>query len=455
MTFRPVDPATGRAGQPVEEHTAEAARAAAAAAHDAHMEWRERPVEERVEHWRRAAALCRGRAEELAGLMAEEMGKPLEQGRAEAEKCAWLCEYVAEIAHQALGPVEVETEARWSGWVHEPLGVVLAVMPWNFPFWQVFRAAVPALTAGNAVLLKHAPNVPGCAEECRTLLHEAGVPEALFANLFVDEDAVADLIGHPAVQGVTLTGSVGAGRAVAARAGEALKKTVLELGGSDPYLILEDADLELAAEKCVTSRLINSGQSCIAAKRFIAVDTIHDAFVGQVLARLEAAVVGDPRDPETTVGPLARQDLRDELHRQVTESVAAGATLELGGEVPERAGWFYPVTLLTGVGEGMPAWREELFGPVASVIRADDAAHAVEIANATSFGLGAAVFTADEERGRRIAARELRAGSCSVNDFVASDPRLPFGGIRESGYGRELSPLGLREFVNVKTVQVA
>jgi succinate-semialdehyde dehydrogenase/glutarate-semialdehyde dehydrogenase len=455
MTFQHIDPSTGTAGDLYESCSREYAIGAARSAGDAQQVWRRRPLEERIAVWPRAAALLRERREALARRMADEMGKPLDQGRSEVDKCAWLCEYMAEIAPDALAPVRVETDASWSGWVHTPLGVVLAVMPWNFPFWQVFRAAVPALTAGNAVLLKHAPNVPGCAADCVRLLDDAGLPQGLFVNLYAETETVGEVIEDPAVQGVTLTGSVAAGRAVAARAGRALKKTVLELGGSDPYLILEDADLDLAAEKCVTSRLVNSGQSCIAAKRFIAVSRIHDAFVERVRARLAEAVVGDPREPGTTVGPLAREDLRDEVHRQVRDSVDAGATLVMGGDLPARDGWWYPVTLLTGVTAGMPAGSEEIFGPVASVTRAADEDEAIGIANRTVYGLGAAVFTRDDARGRAIAAHRLEAGSCFVNDYVASDPRLPFGGIRQSGYGRELSPLSLREFVNVKTVQVA
>ncbi|MEM6794308.1 MAG: aldehyde dehydrogenase family protein, partial [Acidobacteriota bacterium] len=335
-----------------------------------------------------------------------------------------------------------------------PLGVVLAVMPWNFPLWQVFRFAAPTLMAGNGALLKHAPNVMGCALEIEGILRQAGFPEHLFRALRVEERAVASLLEDPRVRAVTLTGSGAAGRAVAAKAGEQLKKSVLELGGSDPYVVLDDADLAHAAKTCVDSRLINSGQSCIAAKRFIVVSSRRREFEALVLEHMRAKRLGDPADPATDIGPQARRDLRDALDRQVAKSIERGAALLLGGEVPEGPGAFYPATVLTDVAPGMPAYEEELFGPVASILIARDEEDALRLANDTSFGLGAAVFTRDAERGRRIAAERLEAGCCFVNDFVRSDPRLPFGGIGQSGYGRELSAYGIREFVNVKTVFV-
>jgi succinate-semialdehyde dehydrogenase/glutarate-semialdehyde dehydrogenase len=372
------------------------------------------------------------------------------------EKCAWVCEYYAEQAEAQLAPVPVDTpdtEAK-TYWTHEPLGVVLAVMPWNFPFWQVFRFAAPNLMAGNAGLLKHASNVPGCALAIEDVFRDAGFPDGLFRTLLIDHELSERLLEQPLLRAVTLTGSVRAGKAVAAKAGSLVKKTVLELGGSDAYVILEDADLERAVETCVTSRLINSGQSCIAAKRFVVVEAVREHFEERMVGRMRAARMGEPSDPMTDVGPQARADLRDELHRQVRDSVDAGARCLLGGTVPEGPGAFYPPTVLTDVRPGMPAYDEELFGPVAAIIAADDEADAIRIANDSVFGLGAAVFTEDRERGERIAREELQAGACFVNAFVRSDPRLPFGGIKESGYGRELAPLGIREFVNAKTVWV-
>jgi succinate-semialdehyde dehydrogenase/glutarate-semialdehyde dehydrogenase len=412
--------------------------------------WRRTSFAARAAVLRRAGALLRERREPLARLMAAEMGKPVAQGRAEADKCASVCDYYAEHAERLLAPEPAPTEARRSYVAFEPLGPVLAVMPWNFPLWQVFRFAAPALMAGNVGLLKHASNVTGCALAIEELLHMAGVPRAAFRTLLVPSARVAALIESPHVVAVTLTGSTPAGRAVAARAGACLKKSVLELGGSDPYVVLEDADLAATAEACAASRLINGGQSCIAAKRFVVVEAVRREFEERLVERMRARVLGDPLDDATAIGPQARPDLRDELHRQVEASVAKGARVRLGCQVPDGPGAFYPASVLTDVAPGMPAFDEELFGPVAAVVAATD-----EHANHTVFGLGAAVFTRDLARGERIARHELLAGSCFVNAFVRSDPRLPFGGIRESGYGRELGAFGIREFVNVKTVYVA
>jgi succinate-semialdehyde dehydrogenase / glutarate-semialdehyde dehydrogenase len=331
---------------------------------------------------------------------------------------------------------------------------VLAVMPWNFPFWQVFRFAAPALMAGNAGVLKHASNVPGCALAIEQIFLQAGFPENVFRTLLIGSRQVQAVIENPLVKAVTLTGSTPAGQAVAAQAGAVLKKTVLELGGADAYLVLEDADLDLAAQTCVSSRLLNSGQSCINAKRFVVVEPVLSEFTEKFVALMKAKKVGDPFTDDTDVGPQARQELRDDLHQQVKDSIARGATVLLGGGVPEGDGAFYPPTVLTDVRPGMPAYDEELFGPVASIIAARDEQDAIRIANDSQFGLGAAVFTRDVERGQRIA-RELEAGSTFVNGLVASDPRLPFGGIKMSGYGRELSAYGIREFMNIKTVVVS
>ncbi len=454
MTLLSQNPTTGETLAEYAQHDDETLRQTLLEAACAFEGWRRSPLHARAELLQRVAdGLAAGR-EELARLMALEMGKPVAQGRAEVDKCAGVCRYYAEQGASFLRPEPVATEAARSFVTFAPLGPVLAVMPWNFPLWQVFRFAAPALMAGNAALLKHAQNVSGCALAIERLLHAAGCPRALFRTLLVSSARVGALIDAPQVRAVTLTGSTPAGRAVAARAGAALKKTVLELGGSDAYVILADADLELAAEACAASRLINGGQSCIAAKRFVVVESVRAAFEELLVARMRARRLGDPLDPATDVGPQARHDLRAELDEQVRRSLELGARALCGAQVPEGPGAFYPPTVLADVRPGMPAHDEELFGPVAAVIAARDEADALRLANASVFGLGAAVFTRDVERGERLAVEELEAGSCFVNAFVRSDPRLPFGGIKDSGYGRELSSFGLREFVNVKTVYV-
>jgi succinate-semialdehyde dehydrogenase/glutarate-semialdehyde dehydrogenase len=455
MTLRSVNPADGSLVREHAEATPAEVKGALAAAARAFSAWRRTTFPERAAVLRRAGALLRERRSELARLMALEMGKPVAQGRAEADKCAWVCDHYAEDTERLLAPEAVATDASKSYVAFEPLGPVLAVMPWNFPFWQVFRFAAPALMAGNVGLLKHASNVSGCALAIEEILHAAGLPREAFRALLVPSSRVGSLVEAPEVAAVTLTGSTPAGRAVAAKAGACLKKTVLELGGSDPYVILEDADLERAAETCAAARLVNGGQSCIAAKRFVVVEPVRARFEVLLVERMRARRVGDPLREETDVGPQARSDLRDDLHRQVEASVGRGARALLGCTIPEGPGAFYPPSVLSGVVPGMPAFDEELFGPVAAVVAAKDEADAIRLANHTAFGLGAAVFTRDLERGERIARDELAAGSCFVNAFVKSDPRLPFGGIRESGYGRELGVFGIREFVNVKTVYVA
>lgn len=418
-------------------------------------EWETVPFADRAEPMMRLADLLEENRDELAILMANEMGKPVTQGKGEADKCAWVCRHYAENAERILADRAIQTERTKSYVAFRPLGVVLAVMPWNFPLWQVYRFLAPALMAGNAGILKHASNVTGCALEIDRLAMEAGFPNGLFRSLVLPSSRVDEVLEHPSVVAATLTGSDPAGRAVATKAGSLLKKTVLELGGSDPYLVLADADLELAATTCSSSRLINGGQSCIAAKRFIVEEPVVEQFTELMAAGMAKAVMGDPLLPDTTLGPMARTDLRDELHDQVRRSVDFGAELVMGGEIPDSPGAYYPPTLLAGVTEGMAVYAEETFGPVAAVISATDLDDAVRIANDTEFGLGAAIFTSDVALGEAVARDRLQAGATFVNSFVASDPRLPFGGIKMSGYGRELSDLGMMEFLNAKTVVVA
>jgi succinate-semialdehyde dehydrogenase/glutarate-semialdehyde dehydrogenase len=408
----------------------------------------------RVRPVQNLATNLREQRDSLARLITLEMGKPMEQARAEIEKCAWVCDYYASHAPTDLEDADIEAAEGCGAYLStEPLGVVLAIMPWNFPFWQVFRAAIPAIVAGNGILLKHAPSTPQCALTIEALFQNAGFPLHLLRNAMVSEETLRFAFVHEAVQGVTLTGSMAAGRTVAASAGAQLKKSVLELGGSDPYLILEDADLEAAVDSCVQSRMINSGQSCIAAKRFIVAGDAQrcEAFVEGVTGRMRNYPMRDPEESDSRLGPLARADLREKLQVQVEASIAAGACLQLGGSPPDGCGNWYPATVLSDVKPGMPAFDEELFGPVAAVTHAADETSAVELANRSAYGLGGAIFTSDLTRASRLA-RRLEVGSVAINDFVKSDPRQPFGGIRESGYGRELGRLGLYEFTNRKTV---
>ena len=447
-----LNPATGEVLASYDPISDQQAEAIIEAAHEQFKSWRRTTFEHRAELMRRCAELLRERKAQYGGLMTDEMGKVLREAEGEVEKCAWVCEYYADKAQSFLAEEPIQTEMSHSFVSYQPIGVVLAVMPWNFPFWQVFRFAAPALMAGNVGLLKHASNVCGCAMAIEEVLADAGFPRDCFRTLLLPSKQVERVIQNPLIRAVTLTGSVPAGAAVAASAGRELKKTVLELGGSDPYLILEDADLELAAQKCTQSRLLNAGQSCIAAKRFVVVEQVFDQFVETLVREMGKKRMGDPRESGTDLGPQASRELRDELHQQVQDSVARGAICKLGGEIPEGPGAFYPPTVLIEVKPGMPAYDEELFGPVASVIKVADEAEAIRVANDSEFGLGGAVFTGNLERGLRIAAEEIDAGFCAVNDFVKSDPRLPFGGVKKSGYGRELSYLGIREFVNIKTV---
>lgn len=454
MPIQAINPKNGQLIQTYEELTPDEVETTLQAVHEEFLLWKKTSFTERAALMKKAAKVLRDNADGYARVITDEMGKPLTDARGEVEKCAWVCDYYAENAESFLAPELVATDASKSFVAYQPLGVVLAVMPWNFPFWQIFRFAAPALMAGNAGVLKHASNVPGSALAIEGVFLKAGFPKNLFRTLLIGSRQVAAVIENPFVKAVTLTGSTPAGKAVASKAGEMLKKTVLELGGSDPYIILEDANLEEAVDTCVASRLVNAGQSCIAAKRFIVVESLKPAFEEFFVQKMKAQTMGDPLDPETTVGPQARHDLREELHGQVQKSIENGARLLLGGTIPDDSGAYYPPTVLTDVKKGMPAYDEELFGPVAAIIPVKDEIEAIRVANDTIFGLGAAIFTENIEKGERIATRELEAGSCFVNAYVRSDPRLPFGGINESGYGRELSYFGIREFVNIKTIFV-
>ena len=388
---------------------------------------------------------------EYSSLMAEEMGKPFKQGVGEIEKCIWLCNYYVENSKKYLDDKKIKTDGQISFVTFKPLGLILGIMPWNFPFWQVFRFAVPSIIAGNGAILKHASNVQGCAFSIESSFSRSGFPKYLFQNISISGKNVSKVIKSSKISAVTLTGSTPAGRSVAETAGKELKKTVLELGGSDPYVILEDADIEKSVDACINGRILNTGQSCISAKRLIVVNSLHDQFLSSLEQKLSKKIMGDPKD-DVDIGPMVSIEAREEVHQQVLKSIENGANLIIGGEIPKITGAFYPITLLSNVKPGVVAFDEEIFGPVFAVIKAKDENHAIDLANDSPFGLGAAVFTKNINKGQEIAKNRLNAGLCFVNDFVKSDPRLPFGGIKQSGYGRELSIYGLMEFVNIKTV---
>ena len=453
MPITSVNPATGRTIQSYEPHDTDDIELRLARAVTAQAEFRTTSLEQRAAILHRAADELESRAPELARLMTLEMGKPIGAAEAEALKCAWVCRWYADNAARLLADEEVATNARHSFVRFEPLGIVLAVMPWNFPFWQVFRFAAPALAAGNAGLLKHASNVPGCALAIEQVMRSAGAPDGMFQTLLVGSDRVEGLIRDPRVRAVTLTGSDPAGRAVARIAGDSLKKTVLELGGSDPFVVLEDAQLDPAISTAVTARTMNNGQSCIAAKRFLVADPIADEFERRFSAAMGALTVGDPLDPETDVGPLATGSIRDELAAQVDATVTAGGRLLLGGKPIPGPGYFYPPTVVADPPPGSPLRIEETFGPAAAVLRFGSVEQAIQLANETEFGLGASVWTRDPDAAAPFI-DGIETGSVFVNGMVASDPRLPFGGIKNSGYGRELAGYGLREFLNIKTVWI-
>ncbi len=453
-TFTTENPATLARGKSYPAHAADEAAGKVGAAADAQRGWRRTAIAERSGAMKKAAQVLLLRRAEFAALMTDEMGKTVTDGLAEVDKCATACEHFADHAAGDLARESVAVEGADAFVTFNPLGVVLAVMPWNFPFWQVFRFAAPALMAGNGAILKHASNVPGCALAIESVFRDAGFLDGLFGTVLVRSAAVQALIEDERIAAVTLTGSVAAGRSVAAIAGGALKKCVLELGGSDAYLVLEDADIALAGKVCAAARMVNAGQSCIAGKRFVVVRQVRRAFEEALVDAMRGYEPGDPRDPATRLGPLQSVAARDQVHAQVEASVRGGARLLLGGVVPSMPGAWYPATVLTDVRAGQPAHDDEVFGPVAAVIEARDEADAIAIANASPFGLGSGVLTRDLRRGERIAAEELDAGLSFVNDNVRSDPRMPFGGVKQSGFGRECAAYGIREFVNIKSVQV-
>ena len=453
--FTSVDPATATPGKTYEGHTAADALAIARDAHAAFQTWRRTGFAERAALMSKAGAVLRRRKDEFAALMTREMGKTLAEGRGEIEKCAGNCDFYAQHAEQFLSPEPVAFDGGADAKVvFRPLGTVLAVMPWNFPFWQVFRFAAPTLMAGNTAVLKHASNVPGCALAIEDVFREAGFPLNAFRTLLIPSRDVRAVIEDDAVVAVSLTGSVEAGRQVAMQAAGVLKKCVLELGGSDAYVVLEDADLDAAAGVAAAARMVNGGQSCIAGKRFIVVAEVREAFEQALVRKMDAFAMGDPTQDATKLGPMESTEARDKIHDQVARSLAKGARVLTGGAIPDRPGAWYPATVLTDVVAGMPAHDEEVFGPVAAVIEARDEADAIRIANDSPFGLGSGVLTGDLARGERIAADELDAGMSFVNQNVRSDSRLPFGGVKHSGYGRECSHFGIREFVNIKSVVV-
>ena len=454
MPIATVNPSTGETLETFDPHSpAEVERRLALAA-STFVEWRRVPMDERARRMRRAGEILDERKQEYGRLMTVEMGKPVGPGVAEAEKCALACRFYAEHAAEFLAPERVDTDASESMVRYDPIGAVLAVMPWNFPFWQVIRFAAPALMAGNVGLLKHASNVPRCALAIERVFRDAGFPEGAFQVLLVGSDAVAKLIEDPRIAAVTLTGSEAAGASVGAAAGGQIKKTVLELGGSDPFIVMPSADLAKAADTAARARTINNGQSCIAAKRFIVHERVAAEFERLFVEKMKSLKVGDPLDPKTEIGPLATPAIRDEVHDAVRRSVAAGARLALGGEPQPGRGNFYPPTVLADVPPDSPAANEEIFGPVAALFRVRDASEAIAIANSSRYGLGASAWTNDPAERDRFSA-EIESGSVFINGMVKSDPRLPFGGVKKSGYGRELSVQGIREFVNVKTVWIA
>ncbi len=419
----------------------------------AQISWSEKDTISRVDYLKNLTNIVNSRAKKMSSLMADEMGKPIKQGLAEVNKCVWLCDYYFKNAEHFLTNQHVKTEFYKSYVTYRPIGLILGIMPWNFPFWQVFRFAIPSLIVGNGVLLKHASNVQGCANMIKDCFIDAEFPSNIFNNLQIPSSLVSKVIECDQIQGVAFTGSTNAGKSVAKIAGKTLKRTVLELGGNDPYLILEDANLDNAVKACVEGRLLNNGQSCISAKRIIVTKNNIKSFTKKLINMLGLKVIGDPYS-DVDYGPLVSLSARAEVHNMVELSIRMGAYLNCGGKIPNGDGAYYPITVLSKVLPGMPAFDEEIFGPVFSIIKADNNDHAINLANESKFGLGASVFTSDIKAGEKIAKKKIQSGLCFVNDYVKSDPRLPFGGVKSSGYGRELSSYGLMEFVNIKTVVV-
>jgi len=453
MHMQSINPATGEVIATFPLHHAAAVRRILDDVEQAFPVWSRLTIADRAAHFVRLADLCEAEKDPLSRLMTLEMGKPIAQSRAEIDKCIWVCRYYAENAAAMLSDERVETDARSSYVRFDPLGIVLGVMPWNFPFWQVFRYAVPALLAGNVTILKHASNVPQCAVQIETLFRRAGFPENIFRTLLIDSTQARILVEDPRIRAVTVTGSEIAGRSLAETAGRNLKKIVLELGGSDPFIVLPDADLEKCLKTAVQARIVGNGQSCIAAKRFILVGSVREPFTERLRKAMVALRCGDPNDETNDLGPLAREDLVEDLDRQVKESLDRGAVLLAGGGRTDSSGYFYLPTVLDRVKPGMPAYDEELFGPVIALIEAGSEEEAVRIANDTVYGLGASIWTKDLEKGEKLAGA-IDAGMVFINGMVRSDPRLPFGGVKRSGFGRELSHYGIKEFVNIKTVWV-
>ena len=449
-----INPATGKEIATYEIYDEKKVERALIQSRKTFEEWRQLPLSKRAIVLKNIAKEIRKEKDRLVKLAVIEMGKPVQQGYYEVEKCASTLEFYAANGAKFLADVVVKTDARKSYVSYQPMGVILAIMPWNFPYWQVFRALAPTVMAGNVMILKHASNVSGCALAIEKLILNAGAPKGLLQTLLIPSSRVEQLIDDPRIAGVTLTGSTSAGSKVAEAAGRNLKKQVLELGGSDAYVILEDGDMDIAVEIAVRGRLVNSGQSCIAAKRFVVVKPVYKEFERRFTEQMKKATYGDPMDEKNKIGPMARTDLRDQIHEQVKKSVAKGARILCGGFIPDGPGAYYPPTVLTKVKKGMPAYDEELFGPVAALIEAKDEKDAMRIANDTIYGLGGGIISKNRARAEKLAANELQAGSCFVNDYVHSDPHLPFGGIKQSGYGRELGSFGIHEFVNIKTVFV-
>jgi succinate-semialdehyde dehydrogenase/glutarate-semialdehyde dehydrogenase len=451
--MRSINPSSGEIILEYPEHTRTEVQQIIRDVHSAWKTWKDTPFEHRAVVMKKAAQVLRTRKEHFARMMTREMGKLLKESMAEVEKCAWVCDFYAEHAPEMLKDEVIATDASRSFIAFQPMGVILAVMPWNFPFWQVFRFAAPALMAGNAAVLKHASNVCGCALAIEEIFVEAGFPANLFRTLLIPSQDVQAVIENPLIAAVTLTGSEAAGSAVASAAGKNLKKTVLELGGADPFIILDDADLEAAVKTAVTARMLNQGQSCIAAKRFIVMDSVVPTFEREMKRAFEALRIGDPFESDTQVGPLARPDLVDEIERQVNASIDAGARLVTGGRRSDRMGCYFEPTILAEVSKGMPVYSQETFGPVVSIITVHSEEEAIQVANDSDFGLGGCVWTRDLKRGEAIA-RKVATGAMFVNGMTKSDPRLPFGGIKKSGYGRELASYGIKEFVNIKTIWI-